>query len=225
MTKRAAWSYSALTAFETCPRRYHLTRVTKEIVEPETEVLRWGNAVHKALENRVKDGTPLPDTMAQWEALVLSVLAKEGEVLAEQQLCINASLSPTGWLDKDAWCRGVIDLLVINGDKAAALDWKTGKPKHDHDQLSLFAALLFHHYPQLDQVTTGYVWLKEYDKGVKFLSDKTFKRSDLPAIWSVFLPRVKRLDIAFANDKWLPNPSGLCKGWCPCSECEFFKSK
>ena len=29
------WSYSALTAYETCPKRYQLTRVTKQVIEAQ----------------------------------------------------------------------------------------------------------------------------------------------------------------------------------------------
>ena len=48
-----AWSYSSLRAFETCPWRYYLTRVSKEVIEPETEVLKWGNEVHKVFDEYV----------------------------------------------------------------------------------------------------------------------------------------------------------------------------
>ena len=45
MSKPFAWSYSALGAFETCPHRYMVTRVTKAITEPQTEATLWGNRV------------------------------------------------------------------------------------------------------------------------------------------------------------------------------------
>ena len=50
MELKHPWSYSALTSYETCPKRYQLTRVTKQVTEPQTEATRWGNEVHKALE-------------------------------------------------------------------------------------------------------------------------------------------------------------------------------
>ena len=50
MSKPLAWSYSLLQAFETCPRRFKLTRITKEVQEPQSEAMLHGNEVHKSLE-------------------------------------------------------------------------------------------------------------------------------------------------------------------------------
>ena len=136
-----AWSYSSLTAFETCPKRYFHTRVAKDIVEPEGDALLWGSAVHKALENRVKDGTPLPTGMTQWEPICAKLRASPGEIFTERQLCLNYRFQPTAWYGDDAWVRGVVDVGVLRDDEIVALDYKTGKPKPDTDQLQLFAAL------------------------------------------------------------------------------------
>jgi hypothetical protein len=215
--KKPAWSYSALNSYETCPHRHYRTKVVKDIREPQSEQLLWGNRVHKALELRVRDGTPLPKDMQKWEPIVERLLAKKGESIPEQKLCLNEQLMATGWFDKDAWCRGIVDYMLVDGDKAVALDWKTGKPKEDHDQLMLFAALLFHTYPELETIRTGYVWLAH---GCK-ITTKEFSRADVPSIWSEFLPRVKRLVTAHKNDKWEKKPSGLCRAWCPVLDCEF----
>jgi len=179
--------------------------------------MRWGNEVHKALELRVRDGLPLPKTMQKWEPLIAKLLKRPGKPLAEQQLCLSEELSPTDWFGSESWCRGIVDFCILDGDKALALDWKTGKPKTDHDQMRLFAALMFHHYPQLEKVTTGYVWLAYGNK----ISSKTFFRSDLNEIWGEFLPRVQRYQLAFTKEKWEAKPSGLCRAWCPVLDCEF----
>ena len=57
------WSYSALSAFETCPRRYQLTRVTKEVVERQHEASIWGNKVHKHLEHYANKTAQLPEEL------------------------------------------------------------------------------------------------------------------------------------------------------------------
>ena len=72
------WSYSALTAYETCPRRYWHTRVAKDVIEPETQALTWGNAVHKALELRAKENKPLPTGMEHWEPLIAKIIGAGG---------------------------------------------------------------------------------------------------------------------------------------------------
>lgn len=212
---KLAWSYSVLNSYETCPHRHFRTRIIKDIKEPDSEHLRWGNEVHKALELRVRDGIALPDSMIKWEPFVAKLLKRKGEALAEQQLCLNESLIATSWFGRDAWVRGIVDFTLIDGNKAIALDWKTGKIKEDHHQMMLFAALLFHHYPELDVIHTGYVWLAQGNK----ISSKPFERKDLPEIWREFLPRVQRLKHALENDKWERKPSGLCRAWCPVHDC------
>lgn len=217
MSKSPSWSFSSLNSYETCPRKHYRTKVKKDIQETVSEQITWGNEVHKALEDRVRDNKPLPKSMQKWEPFVAKLLARKGEAVAEQQLCISKTLSPTDWFGSDSWCRGIVDFALFDGDKAIALDWKTGKIKDDHDQLKLFAALMFHHYPQIEKVTTGYVWLAHQCK----ITTKSFYRSDLPEIWKAYLPRVKRYEIAHKEDKWEAKPSGLCRAWCPVLDCEF----
>lgn len=210
MEMKSAWSYSSLTAFETCPHRYKLTRITKEVVEPEGEAQRWGNYVHKAFEDRVNEGTPLPETLSLHEGMIDKLLSAPGTTLGEQELAVTAAYKPTGWWDKDAWCRGIVDLVKINGSKAVALDWKTGKRKFDSTQMKLFAALVFSHHPEVEQISTGFVWMKN-----SAIDKELFTREQIPDIWKEFIPRVRRLELAFEHERWPKKPSGLCRSWCP----------
>ena len=204
------WSYSALTAFETCPKRFQLTRVTKQVVEKQTEATRWGNKVHKALELFARDRTPLPPEMAEYERYVLKIQNYEGKRVVEERVALTKDFRPTTWMAKDVWVRGIIDIGVVGSKTAYLLDWKTGKHRPDNDQLKLFAALAFAMYPWIENVVTGFIWLKveKFDKEV-------FTRAQLPEIWNEFMPRLSRVAMAYKDDKWLPKPSGLCKNWCP----------
>lgn len=232
MSKPFAWSYSSLTAFETCPRRYYETRVAKTIVEPQGAPLLLGNAAHKCLELRVSRGTPIPkliqvtatdgSTVSQssdgWEAMIEAILAKAStgtDVVVERQICLDDRFCETDWFSKDAWVRGVIDLGLIKDNKALLVDWKTGKRRLDSDQLQLFSALAMHVWPKLERVVTGFVWLKSRD-----VDKEQYARADIPEIWGKFLPRVKRMKQAFDVNTWPERPSGLCKHWCPVTTCQ-----
>lgn len=212
------WSYSALTAFETCPRRFQLTRVTKQVVEKQTEATIWGNKVHKALELFAKGKEPLPPELKEYERYVNKILSYEGKRVVEERVALTKDFRQTKWMAKDVWVRGIIDIGVVGSDTAYLLDWKTGKHRPDNDQLKLFAALAFAMYPWINKVVTGFIWLKvsKFDK-------EMFTREQLPDIWNEFLPRLSRVAVAYDEDKWLPKPSGLCKNWCPVgrSLCEF----
>lgn len=212
------WSFSSLTSFESCPKRYYHIKVAKDIVETQHEATLWGTTVHTHLENRVRDNTPLPASLADYELLVNTVTGRGGDVLVEKELAVSATFDPSPWTGGDAWCRGIVDLGVLTGKRGVLLDWKTGKRKPDLDQLKLFAALAFSHYPELEEVQTGFVWLK-----VGKVDKQTYRRDDVPMIWNQFIPRVKRRDDAYASATFPPRPSGLCNGWCPVphSKCKF----
>jgi hypothetical protein len=216
--KQVTWSYSALNAFETCPKRYQLTRVTKEVVEPQTEATIWGNKVHTALEHYAKQGKALPDNLQNCKRYIDKVKAKKGKLIVEERMALTKEFRPTKWMAKDVWVRGIIDLGVVGSKQALLLDWKTGKHRPDSNQLMLFAAFAFAYYPWIESVTTGFIWLKDskFDK-------ETFTRDQVTEIWNEFIPRVQRIEHAFDQDKWIAKPSGLCKNWCPVgrSRCEF----
>lgn len=211
-----AWSYSSLTAFETCAKQYYFTRVSKEVERQETDATRWGNEVHKALELRLTIGQELPASLRQFEGVLSKLLAHSGEMLVEHRMALNADMTPGEW--DNCWCRGIVDVGVVDAERAVLLDWKTGKRKMELEQLKLFAGFTFAHYPKVRTVSTGFVWLKE-DK----VDQKVFTRDDTTEIWSTFIPRVKRLEKAYENNVWLAKPSGLCRGWCPVPKrlCEF----
>lgn len=218
MTTMPAWSYSSLTKFETCPKQYYHTKVAKDVIDAPHDSALWGSTVHKYLEDRVKQGTPLPESVAGYERLAAPIADKPGEKLVEKQMAVTSAFQPTGWFDKDTWCRGIVDVGVLTGKRGLLLDWKTGKRKPDSTQLKLFAALAFAHYPDLEVVTTGFVWLKE-----GAVDRESYTREQVPVIWREFVPRVQRLERAYESGSFPPKPSGLCGKWCPVpkSKCEF----
>lgn len=212
------WSYSSLTAFETCPRRFHITRIAKLIKEPQTEATLWGNEVHKALERAVAGSKTLGANFTQYQPIVDRLRATKGKKFTEQKFGLTSSFRPTEFFGKDVWFRGVLDLVITTPKVGIVLDHKTGKVKTDGDQLKLFAAATFAQHPYLETVKTGYIWLA-HDK----VTTQEFKKDDVPGIWQEFLPRIQRMEKAQDDDKWLPNPSGLCKSWCPVGKklCDF----
>jgi len=211
------WSYSHLDKFETCPKQFYHVKVAKDIVEPPTMHTDWGHTVHSAVEARVRDGTPLPDGMTQWESIVGQIAALPGEMHAEVKLAVDSAFQPADW--DTAWSRGIIDLMILTETQAAVIDWKTGKYKPS-EQIALYVAYVFAHFPQVMEVSGMYVWLKE-----RKLSISKYKRSDVAAIWQDMLPRIARLEGAYEQDKWPPKPSGLCNGWCPVRSCQYWREK
>ena len=214
------WSYSGLTSFETCPKRYYHIKVAKDATDAPGEAALWGSTVHKYLEDRVRDGTSLPVSVAGYEKIVAPIVNSPGIKLVEEQMAVDKELRPVEWTADNAWCRGIVDIGILSTshEKALLLDWKTGKRKADNDQLMLFAGLAYSHYPKLEIVQTGFVWLKENK-----VDKQGFTRKDISKIWATFAPRVHRMERAYLKAEFPPKPSGLCRNYCPVPKhkCEF----
>lgn len=213
-----SWSHTALTNFENCPKKFYHLRVAKDVTDTPGEAALWGQRVHTFLENRVRDGTPLPPELQEYESIVQKIMPSDDnvEVLIEKQLAINRAFQPCAWDAEDVWCRGIVDFGLLKPGKALLLDWKTGKRKQDNDQLQLFALLGFAHYPHVNFISTGFIWLKESKIDVNH-----FDRKEIPTLWQTFLPRVSRMERAYENNEWPVKPSGLCRAWCPVISCQY----
>jgi hypothetical protein len=208
-----SWTYSQLEKFETCPKQFYHVRVARDFSEPPTEHIKWGEVVHKAMEERVMNGTPLPEGMEHWESIASKLANLPGEKYAEYKMNIDKSFNKSSW--REAWSRGIADLLVVDGKKAAVFDHKTGKRKVT-EQIMLYAGYTFAEFPEVDEVTTVFVWLKE-----KKLDKEVFTRADVPKIWNEFLPRVIKLEKAYEMNKWPAKPSGLCTNYCAVLSCGY----
>ena len=55
-----AWSYSSISTFKQCPKKYYNLKVAKDVKDIGSEAMLYGNQVHKAAEDFIKEGTPIP---------------------------------------------------------------------------------------------------------------------------------------------------------------------
>ncbi len=214
--KLPPWSASSLMAFSSCPHKYYRIRVIKDVKEqPPSDAILLGRKLHTAFENAVNLNAPLPGEYKGWQEIVDKIKALPGEKLAEYPLAVDANFQACGARCPETFSRGVADLIVLKGDEAIILDYKTGK-RRESDQLGLYAAFAFAKWPELKKVHTAYVWLK-----ARAIDRKSYTRDDVPELWQRWLPIVRRLEDAYATGEWLPSPSGLCRGYCPVADCKF----
>jgi len=218
--KPLAWSYSGLSQFVNCPRQFEAVRVSKTVKESQGEAQVWGEWVHKQFEDRQGKGLVLPPELAEHEPYMQTLAALPGKHFTEQKVALNRIMQPCDFFAKDVWNRGVIDFVAIHNHVAIIVDYKTGKVKPDLKQLALFALFVFHTYPQVTACYTRYYWTQ-----TKHETEEEFLRSRIPEIWRKFIPDLKQYNDAFKTNTWQPRQSGLCHGWCPVTECEFWKPK
>jgi hypothetical protein len=204
--------------YENCPKNYFHQRIEKSVKDTGNAVTAYGERVHKALELRLGEDAALTSETARYDLIceAIKLMAKGGVLTVEEEMTLNDKLEPTGWWDNDAWLRSKIDVLVRRGPRAVMFDWKTGKRRPDFDQLEMFAAQVFKHYPEVQEVKTTFVWLKEMK-----MDHETFTRDSLPEIMQKILTKIKRVEGSLEHDNWPAKPSGLCN-WCPCKNfCEY----
>jgi len=137
----------------------------------------------------------------------------EGEKHGEMKLALNRAFEPRDFFAKDVWVRVVVDLLIVRGDTAILVDWKTGKKKERWDQLRLAAAVLSRYMPEIKHFKLVFVWLKDQD-----ISASSLEVGEMRSVWLEFLPRIKEMESAIATTSFPATQSGLC-GWCPVNSC------
>lgn len=218
-----AWSYSALSSFETCPKKHFTLNVAKSIKEDDSEAMIWGNQVHKAIENYMARDAQFPLGMRQYakvcDALKGAAKAKGSTQHTELKLALDEQFQPSSWYGDHVWVRGIVDYAITNKDRAAVFDWKTGKRKENEEQLALTAAIMFAQMEELQIVDSAFVWLQEAP--ARQINRTVYTRDQLPEIWGMFLPRVERYQEAFKRDEFPAKPNNLCRRFCPVKSCPY----
>jgi hypothetical protein len=213
-----AHSYSSVKDYEGCARRYHEVRILKKFKSKDTEATLYGTAVHKAFEDYIKDGTPLPANFAHYKPFVEPLAAHPGDIRCEERMAIRVDFSPCGFFDTDVWFRGIPDYLAISKSGKTALvgDYKTGKSSRyaDTAQLELMAAMVMLHHPTVQKVKGALLFVVVGD-----IIKAEYTRTQLPEILSKWAGRAGAIEKAVDVGVWNPRSSALCK-FCPVSTCE-----
>lgn len=219
MTKIMPLSFSRLSTFEQCEAQFDYLYVSKSVASQSNDASDYGDRVHKVLEAYGKgtlNEATLSDegkqTLKRWGRLVDIINARGGDKYFEHQMAVNRDRNPTGWFDKDVWIRSIADVLLVDGDVAYCLDYKTGKVKDNPTQLQLFAAMVMWHFPEVQKVKTSFLWLK-YDE----TTNATYERRYLDALWRAMEPRFVKVQDIIDLGVFKTKPSGLCP-WCPAKD-------
>ena len=216
MKKSPSWSFSSIKNFNNCPKQYYHLKVLKEYPMEETEAILYGNRFHKAAEEYLRDGTELPKEFEQFkEALDKIVEMYPGEIHCELKFALTEDLEPCDFKSREAWWRGIADLLILDGDRAFVVDYKTGSAKYaDQGQLELMALAVFKYFPHIRYVKAG----------LFFVVGRSFPKvgytyEDQDKLWVKWLSEYGRMRTAHDTGVFNPRPSGLCKKHCPVVEC------
>lgn len=213
MIFKTPWSFSVLTMFEQCRKKYYHLKVTKDVKDSDSSFSKEGKEVHDAMFKRVINGVPLPLPIRQYEKIAARFAGTKGEKHGEMKLCLNKKFEPVDWFASDAWVRAIVDLLIVRGDTAIIVDWKTGKKRVDWTQLKLTAAVLSRLMPEINNFKLVFVWLRNSD-----VSSESISKGEIRGLWTDLLPRVKAIELAKQTTEFPATESGLCR-FCPVHSC------
>jgi hypothetical protein len=216
MTTSVKWSYSGLSLYQQCPKKYFHLKVAKDFKEPETEALSYGTKVHEAAEFYIRDGKPIPPEFSYMQEILDKLKELPGEKLCEHEMGLARDLSPVGFKDKDVWWRGIADLVVLDDDRAFLVDYKTGKSSRyaDTKQLEILSLALFKHFPQIKKVKAGllFVVAKDFVKA-------DYKQETAHEAWVKWLNETMQMEASYENNVWNAKPNFTCKNYCAVTSC------
>lgn len=219
-----AWSYSSIKTFDQCPKKYYHLKVLKDVKDGGSDATVYGNEAHKAAEEFIKLGVPLPAKFSYLQKILNSLNAIRGEKHCELELGIaitDKGYVPCAFSDNSRWWRGIADLLIINGESAFLVDYKTSKNAKyaDTKQLDVLAGAVFTHYPQL----------KKLKSALAFVVSNEFVRKEHTAdmarsYLATFTNELERLAGAEETGVWNAKSSPLC-AYCPVTKCEHHRRR
>ena len=210
------WSYSSLSLFQQCPRKYHRVRILRNVSEQPSEHLLYGGSLHKAAEHYISNDKPLPDKFQFVQPMLDSVKNIPGTKYCEYEMGMNKKFEPCAFNAPDVWARGIADLLILNEDKARIIDYKTGNDKYaDTKQLELLSLLAFKHFTEVEVVKAALMFVV-----TQKLVPVEYKRSDAEELWTKWITEVERLETCMNVNTWNPRQNFTCKKFCPVHDCE-----
>jgi len=214
------WSYSSLKQYTNCPKQYQEMRVLKNYTVKETEAMMYGKEVHAALEDYVKDGKELAKNYQRFKPMVDTLVNIKGDKYPEYEMALTHAKTPCDFHSEDRWVRGIADLVIVDGDTAFVIDYKTGCNRYpDPKQLRLMSLMAFVCFPEVNTIKAGLLFCMKNS-----FVQESYTREDIHKSWKSFETPLDRLTMSYEKDEWIPNPTPLC-GWCPVETCEHHKPR
>jgi hypothetical protein len=211
-----SWSYSSLKVFQQCPKKYYHLRIAKDVAQGDTEATIYGKEVHKAAEDYMRDGAAIPEKYSYMLPILERLERLQGDRYCEFEMAlkqVDGEYVPCDFYDTGYWWRGIADLLVVNGETAYMIDYKTSKNAKyaDLKQLDAMAACIFKMFPDVKRIKSALLFVVSGE----FVNKDHFYDTDY---LKGFQFDLERLETAIQSGVWNAVSGPLC-GWCPVVNC------
>lgn len=216
--KIPAWSFSSIKTFDQCPKKYYHLKVLRDFKEPPTEATLYGSEFHKAAEEYIRDGVPIPPQFSYAKSALDNLNQMAGDKYCELKMALDENLEVCPYDAENVWWRGIADLVIIHKEigEAKVVDYKTGKSAKyaDKGQLELMALAIFKHFPEIKKVKGGLLFVV-----CKAFIKDNYNQDQAHVYWQKWLRDYGRMKSSYINNVWNARPSGLCKKHCVVESC------
>jgi CRISPR/Cas system-associated exonuclease Cas4 (RecB family) len=160
---------------------------------------------------------PIPAKFLYIKQYVDTLIDSPGDKYYEHKMGLTRELEPCGFMERHVWWRGIADFLAVDGKEAVLVDYKTGKSARyaDTAQLELLALAIFAHFPHVEIVRAGLLFVVS-----KEFIEIELNRNHQHELWKKWIKDTDRLDGCFESDTWNPSPNFTCRNYCPVLDCE-----
>lgn len=229
-------SYSGMKSYLSCPLKWAAEKYYKVLPYTETQQMKEGNIVHKALENALKLDISIEERRLlrdkNYTRFLTPIYKMQNEgysVLIEKELGLTKSLIPCSWSDWDnIWFRNKSDVLCMKGTHCFCFDWKNGSrfsasgyDKADIFQIKVNCAVTSIYYPEIETFTGYLVFLNDANSYYSI----SIKRQDLLMTWGDIINITDAMESFWERGVFYPKQSGLCKNYCDYTACYFCGKK
>lgn len=229
-----ALSWSRLSTYEQCPRKFKLSYIDKVFKEEGKSIhLVKGEQLHKQMEEYViaKNGQgamPLGFSPEVRQSLpyVDRLYEHFDGIYPEAQVACDIKWQPTEWFGSDTAWRAIWDATALKTDNCFLVDWKSGKIyplNKGFGQLHLSAVMAMNKWPALSETRAAYVYL-EHKQVQKVHVTREPGQVDangnpIPHLAEVQKDFERRFEIVQYEKEWGPKANENCK-WCPATRAQ-----
>jgi CRISPR/Cas system-associated exonuclease Cas4 (RecB family) len=217
-----SWSYSTYNNFNRCPKRVYLEKVLKvpqpPLVIPEGKLehpMSRGNRIHESAELYITDDLELIPELEQFrlnfEAMRRLKSSSEIFIEVEGDWAYTENWEVTNWRSDNAWLRMKADMILVKGDEAILIDYKSGKRYGNEishmTQAQLYQMCAFIRFPELENIVVEF-WYTD----VGGITKANFTRD----FGMQFLPIMEKKGREVTEEiNFNPKPSSYACGYCP----------
>jgi len=196
MSNPIALSFSRISDYEQCPKKFESKYITKTYPDDSNNIaFAKGNEIHSQLEKYIiflknNEQEPSLNTICKNVKPLLDNLYKacNGNIYPEKQIALDMNWEKCDWFDKPhiVKFRAIVDCLAfVNDETLMIIDFKSGKVRPYEEgettQLKLTAAMLFSLYPNINNISSSYLFV-EHKKTIK----KDFSRDQYESLRKPF---------------------------------------